>query len=169
MTELAVDYAHVFLGSGVNAYSAAYPYESVYTSKKRLLMQTARDEVLAIFRAWGVSASEGWKSGEDHIALELEFEQELGKRALDALRAGDEDQAARLLMASYGFLVEHLLSWYPMLQADIERFAQTDFYRALASLTSGFLSVDCEMLEELLAEELQARAEAEGAETTEME
>jgi TorA maturation chaperone TorD len=158
MTELAVDYAHVFLGSGVNAYSAAYPYESVYTSKKRLLMQTARDEVLAIFRAWGVTPSESWKSSEDHIALELGLEQELGKRALDALNAGDEDEAARLLMASYDFLVEHLISWYPMLQADIEKFARTDFYRALAPLTKGFLTVDCELLEELLAEELEARA-----------
>jgi TorA maturation chaperone TorD len=154
LTELAIDYARVFLGNGVNAYSAAYPYESVYTSRKRLLMQDARDEILAVFRAWGVAPSQDWKASEDHIALELEFEQTLGKRALEALNAGDEGEAARLLMASYDFLVDHLIAWYPMLHADIEKFAQTDFYKALAPLTNGFLTVDRELLEELLAEEL---------------
>lgn len=31
LTELAVDYARVFLGAGVAGKDAAYPYESVYT------------------------------------------------------------------------------------------------------------------------------------------
>ena len=48
LTDLAVDYTRVFIGHGVDAFSAAYPFESVYTSEKRLLMQDARDEVLAI-------------------------------------------------------------------------------------------------------------------------
>ena len=54
LTELAVDYARSFLGNGVDAFAAAYPYESVYTSEKRLLMQDARDEVLAIYRSFGI-------------------------------------------------------------------------------------------------------------------
>ena len=51
LTDLAVDYVRTFIGHGVDAFSAAYPFESVYTSEKRLLMQEARDEVLAIYRA----------------------------------------------------------------------------------------------------------------------
>ena len=47
VTELAIDYVSTFIGHGVNGYSAAYPYESVYTSERRLLMQEARAEVLA--------------------------------------------------------------------------------------------------------------------------
>ena len=43
LTDLAVDYTRVFIGHGVDAYSAAYPFESVYTSEKRLLMQDARE------------------------------------------------------------------------------------------------------------------------------
>ena len=42
VTELAIDYVSTFIGHGVNGYSAAYPYESVYTSERRLLMQEAR-------------------------------------------------------------------------------------------------------------------------------
>ena len=52
--ELAVDFTNLFLGHGVDAYSAAYPFESVYTSERRLLMQEARGEVLAIYRSQGL-------------------------------------------------------------------------------------------------------------------
>ena len=43
VTDLAIDYVRVFIGHGIDAFSAAYPFESVYTSEKRLLMQEARD------------------------------------------------------------------------------------------------------------------------------
>ena len=69
LTELAVDYVRAFIGSGNDGFSAAYPYESVYTSPKRLMMQDARDEVLVLYRAFGLDKQESWKEGEDHIAL----------------------------------------------------------------------------------------------------
>lgn len=53
LMKLSVDYTRAFLGSGIDTYSAAYPFESVYTSEKRLLMSDARDEVLAIYRSCG--------------------------------------------------------------------------------------------------------------------
>jgi TorA maturation chaperone TorD len=155
VTELAVDYTRVFLGNGVNAYSAAYPFESVFSSSKRLLMQDARDEVLALYRAYRIKPDESWKVGEDHISLELRFMQILGQRALNALHSGDESKAAEQLMASYNFLLDHLVSWTPMLVAEIKKFAKTDFYQALAFATTGLLTVDKELLEELLAEELE--------------
>jgi TorA maturation chaperone TorD len=36
------------------------------------------------------------------------------------------------------------------------KFAQTDFYRALAYLTRGYIEVDKEFLENILSEELEA-------------
>jgi TorA maturation chaperone TorD len=155
-TELAVDYARVFLGNGVNAYSAAYPFESVHTSSKRLLMQDARDEIRAIYHANGVTKLSTWREGEDHIALELEFEHILATRALEALQGGDEDTAASLLMTQYNFLIDHLLAWAPMLETEMQKFAQTDFYRGLGKLTLGFLRLERELLRELLADELAA-------------
>ncbi|MDR3316120.1 MAG: molecular chaperone TorD family protein [Coriobacteriales bacterium] len=156
LTELSVDYTRVFLGNGVNAYSAAYPFESVHTSGKRLLMQDARDEILTIYRANNIEKLDSWKAGEDHIALELEFEELLTQRTLVALREGCEEEAASLLMTQYNFLLDHLISWTPMLFTEMEKFARTDFYRALALLTHGFLLTDRGILEELLADELAA-------------
>lgn len=150
LTDLAVDYVRTFIGHGVDAFSAAYPYESVYTSKKRLLMQEARDEVLAIYRSAGLSKLDSWKESEDHIALELEFMQILCKRALDALEAGDEDGAYSLFLTQKNFLDDHLAAWAPMMTSDIKRFAQTDLYKGLAYLTEGFLATEQGFLIDLL-------------------
>ena len=153
ITDLSVDYVRVFIGHGVDAFSAAYPFESVYTSEKRLLMQDARDEVLAIYRANGLDKKDTWKEGEDHLALELEFEQTLANRTVEALRRGDEEEAAALLTTQQNFLSDHLISWVPMMTADMKRFAKTDLYHGLAYLTDGFLDTDRAFLEDILTEE----------------
>lgn len=38
LTDLAIDYVRSFIGHGNDSYSCAYPYESVYTSRERLMM-----------------------------------------------------------------------------------------------------------------------------------
>lgn len=153
LTDLAVDYVRVFIGHGLDAFSASYPYESVYTSEKRLLMQEARDEVLAIYRGYGLDKSDAWKEGEDHIALELEFMQVLANRTAEALEKNDEDEAFTLLTAQRNFLEDHLVSWVPLLTLDMRKFAKTDLYRGLAVLTDGFLETDEEFLNDILSEE----------------
>lgn len=153
LLELAVDYARTYIGTGTDGYSASYPYESVYTSEQRLVMQEARDEVLAVYRASGLNKSEQWKDEEDHVALELQFEQILCERAAEALRKGDEDAAYQLFRTQRGFLKHHLLNWVPMMTADTRKFAKTDFYQGLSYLTEGFLAMDAEFLDELLSED----------------
>lgn len=154
LEDISRDYLRVFIGANTTGHAAAYPNESVHTSPDRLMMQDARDEVLALYRAAGLESSEGWKAGEDHIATELEYMQILAKRACDAVSAGDQTKAAGLLLSQHRFLVDHLLAWVPFLTDDMLKFAQTDLYRALAYLTRGFLAEDKAFLDGVLAEEL---------------
>ena len=152
LSELAQDFVRTFTALGMDAYAAAFPYESVYTSEKRLLMQEARDEVLAVYRAYGIDKG-NWTESEDHIALELEFMQILSDRAAEALRAGDEDEAFNLLMAQRNFLEDHLISWVPMMTEDMHKYAKTKMYQGLAYLVEGFLDTDYAFLKDLLVEE----------------
>lgn len=147
--ELAIDYVRTFIGHGVNGYSAAYPFESVYTSERRLLMQEARAEVLQTLRENGLKRG-SWTEGEDHVALELEFMQRMSMRAGEALEAGDEDAAIAHLRTQQTFMRDHLLNWLPMLVADMEKFSQTKFYQGLAKLTMGYLEEDSSVVDELL-------------------
>lgn len=152
LTELAADYLRTFLGHGYSGHSAAYPFESVYASEKRLLMSSARDEVLALYRAAGLDKKPEWKEGEDHVALELEFMQILAERTAAALEAGKEGEAIRLLRSQKSFLNDHLGAWVPLLADGMRNFAKTDFYRGLSYLLEGFVETDAEFLEEVLEE-----------------
>lgn len=152
ITELAADYLRTFLGHGYSGHSAAYPFESVYSSEKRLLMSSARDEVLALYRAAGLDKKPEWKEGEDHVALELEFMQVLAGRTADALEAGLEGKAISLLRSQKSFLDDHLGAWVPLLADGMRNFAKTDFYRGLSYLLEGFVETDAEFLEEVLEE-----------------
>lgn len=149
VTELAIDYVSTFIGHGVNGYSAAYPYESVYTSERRLLMQEARAEVLATLRENELKRG-AWNEAEDHIALELEFMQRMALRAAEALADDAEDEVVAYLRTSCDFLENHLLNWVPMLVADMRLHARTLFYQGLAQLTLGTLQEDEAVLHELL-------------------
>ena len=155
LTDLAVDYTRVFIGHGVDAYSAAYPFESVYTSEKRLLMQEARDEIVEVYRESGFAVDASWEDPEDHIALELEYMQMMARRARQALEAGEDERALELLDEQRTFLLRHLLSWTPFLANDMERIAQTDLYQGLALLTRGLLAQDREFLNSVVVSEEQ--------------
>ena len=140
VTELAIDYVSTFIGHGVNGYSAAYPYESVYTSERRLLMQEARAEVLATLRENELVRG-NWNEAEDHIALELEFMQRMALRAAEALGDAAEEEAIAYLRTSYDFLENHLLNWVPMLVADMRMHARTLFYQGLGLITAAAMAV----------------------------
>ncbi len=166
LSDLAQDYLRTFIGHGVDAFSAAYPYESVYTSEKRLMMQDARDEVLTIYRSCGMDKMPTWKDSEDHLAVELEFMEALVARTNEALRAGDEEKAVRLLTTQRNFMDDHLAAWTPMMTADMRRFAKTDLYLGLSYLTDGFLDTDQAFLHDVLAEDEE---DVEGEEVLEQE
>ena len=150
VTDLAIDYVRVFIGHGIDAFSAAYPFESVYTSEKRLLMQDARDEVLAIYRANLLKKGEEWNDCEDHIALELEFMQVMSERTAKALKEGKEDEAVEMLKTQRAFVGQHLANWVPMFVSDIKYFSQTDLYIGAGELLLGFVQTEGELLAELL-------------------
>jgi putative dimethyl sulfoxide reductase chaperone len=152
VTDLAVDYARLFLGAGLAETGAAFPYESVYTHPDRLIMQDARDQVVQLYRAEGLDKIAEWNVPEDHIALEFEFMAHLCQKACQALATGDRPGASAYLEKQKSFLDQHLCKWIPGLCADIRRNAATDFYRGVALATEGYLHVDQALVDKLVAE-----------------
>lgn len=148
-TELAVDFARLFVVRRRSTRTAPYPNESVHTSEEHLVMDRARDEVRALYRAEGLQASDAVRLGEDHIALELEFMQVMVERAATACNEGDEEELCRLLDVQAAFLDDHLLNWVPAFAATMEETAQTDFYRGLAKLLVAHLREDRTLVDEV--------------------
>lgn len=151
ITDLAVDYARVFLGAGVvETEQSAFPYESVYTSEKRLIMQEARDEVLALYRKYGLGVDDRYNIPEDHIALELEFMGYLCRLINSYAAAEDADEAVKILQEQEGFIKLHFDRWVPAFCKDIKKVSGTDFYSGAADLTLSFIAMDKEIIDEQL-------------------
>lgn len=153
LDQLSIDYNRTFIGSGILNGNAAFPYESVYTSEHALVMQEARDEVLALYKSEGITKRAEWTDPEDHISLELEFMQTLAQRTYDALTSDDpsaDDQAQALIVTQYHFLTDHLLRWVSRFLLDVTRFCTTSFYEGFAQLTEAYLTDDKLLLEDII-------------------
>jgi anaerobic sulfite reductase subunit A len=148
--ELAADYASLFLSAGK---MPAHPFESVYTSKKKLLMQEAWDEVVAEYRKEGLDKTKEFNEPEDHIAIELEFMSYLCQKTIDSLNKSDSASTSMYLEKQISFLEKHLMNWVPTFCSDIEKYAKSEFYRLVAKLTLDFLETDLEELKELVSSE----------------
>jgi putative dimethyl sulfoxide reductase chaperone len=150
LNDLATDYARIFLGAGPRQAGGAFPYESVYTSPQGLLMQEARDRVVEFYRQEGLQCSTDFHDAEDHIAQELEFVAYLCDKTGQALEEQDDDAVVHYLHKQRGFIDSHLCAWAPRLCTDVASIAATDFYKAIALITSGYLVIDQNLLADLL-------------------
>lgn len=147
LEDLAADYAHTFLGAGSAQEEAAFPYESVYTSPKRIMMQDAWNQVCEIYEAKGIERNDDagdWM--EDHISMELEFMAYLCDETSQYTEtlSGLEEQKS--------FLNRHLLNWVPEFCLKIKDYADTEFYRMVGQLTTGFLQLDSFILDRMIVE-----------------
>lgn len=132
--ELAADYAKVFLAAGEAKGGAAFPYESVYTSKEKLLMQDSWEQVKKFYMSKGIALQNAASDiKEDHISAELV--------CMAYLIENDMEEEA------YTFLNEHLLNWTDRFAADIEKYALYDVYPAIGKLTLGFLEMEKQFFE----------------------
>ncbi|MDF3000720.1 MAG: asrA1 [Bacillota bacterium] len=141
VTDLAADYAKIFLAAGISQGSAAFPYESVYTSPERIIMQDAWETVRKLYESVGLIKNvETSGLFEDHIALELEF------MAFLCEESHRDPDCSDWLIKQREFLRDHLLNWVPSFTADVNQYADTAFYKGIAKITEGFLRFDKEIL-----------------------
>ncbi len=146
--DLAVDYARMLLGAGIYEKDpVAYPYESVFTSKKRLIMQEAWEDVVRIYSAHGFVKRDK-NIPEDHLGLELEFMAELIAEGRKAEAAGNKEAFGASLAAQKSFLETHLLNWLPKFRDEMMKCPGTDFYKGVAKVTAGFAALDQALLSE---------------------
>jgi len=105
------------------------PWESVYTSPKRLMMQDAAAQVQELYDQAGLSINTA-EVMPDHIGVELNFLAVMLERTHSDTSSKDEH-----VNMTGQFLNEHLLNWSPNFTRDMENAAETPLYRALARAT----------------------------------
>ena len=132
LEDLLWDYTRLFIGP----YKLPCPpWESVYRSQAKLMMQDAADEVRRIYAAFGLSVEETGVMP-DHIGIELNFLALLYERAAD--ENGRQSDCMRI---DQMFLNDHLTKWVPQFTIDMEMAADTQLYKTLARTTRNALDL----------------------------
>ncbi len=135
-----VDYSRLFLGPFK---LLAPPYGSVYLEDGKFMGDST-------FAARDLYEQEGLdivlKDAPDHISVELEFMYFLVLKEAEACDKSDLRQAACLRDKQAFFLRTHLGKWVQAFAEDVERNAQTEFYKALGRATKHVVLEDLRML-----------------------
>ena len=111
------------------------PWESVYTSPKRLMMQEAYDEVRDYYNKAGLTVNNQGIMA-DHIGAELNFLAVVLQKAHSDTK---KEQYYRDL--TRGFLDEHVIKWIPQFARDMEDAADLLFYKTLARVTRSMIDL----------------------------
>jgi TorA maturation chaperone TorD len=130
LEELLWEYTRLFIGP----YKLPCPpWESVYTSSKKLMMQDAYDEVNKFYNEVRLAIDDP-NIMPDHIGAELNFFAVLLQRIND-----DPEKRSQCLDTATRFLTEHVITWVPQFTRDMEDAANSSFYKALAKVTRHIL------------------------------
>ncbi len=147
--QLAVTFDRVFFGMGPLTARHAFPYESVYTSEKGIMMQEAYSQVVRLYREQHLVKDESFTEPEDHIAVELAFMATLSERTAAFLQEGLEEAAEQTVIQQISFAQAHLLNWTDLFCTDLIAAAEGTFYEHLADLTRAFVRKDVALLSEI--------------------
>ncbi len=150
--QLAVTFDRVFFGMGPLTARHAFPYESVYTSDRGIMMQEAYVQVVHAYREQRLAKDPSFTEPEDHIAVELAFMATLADRTAAFLMQGAEEAAEETVRQQLGFVREHLLNWADRFCADLRTAADDAFYVNLADFALAFLRADEAALAEMLVD-----------------
>ena len=141
----------MFLGAGSYDRILAPPYESVFTSEERILMQDARDGAVTYYRRGGLDLPADNTTPEDHLGFELQFAAALADCANEALDGDDGAALADAVSLARSFFVHHQQNWLPALCEAVDEFAKTDFYRGVAQMTRGYVESEVAFFDEAAA------------------
>lgn len=130
---LEAEFNRVFLGMSAHAVA---PYESVFTSPEKLLMQDARDQVRAFYRAAQVEIATEENLPEDHIAFEFGFMRHLCERTIEHFEQGNSEEAQQLMQVQKDFFQQHLANWLPAFCEAATAQVKTNYYQQVVRATN---------------------------------
>lgn len=139
--QVKYDYNKLYVGP---ASLLAPPYESVYSSNNKIMMQRETLEVRDFYRQLGLACVDEGRIPDDHLGLEMEF---LAFLLYSILQTDEKDRDEQISIY-YNFMDKHLSGWGLRHSQDVITNSKTNTCRAIGRL-----------LEEVLKEEKIATEE----------
>ncbi|MFS0780179.1 molecular chaperone [Bacillus sp. 1P06AnD] len=148
------DYTKMFIGPFD---IEVLPYESTYVTKDKLIFQGTTLAVRYIYGKFAYQSADHMEA-DDHIGLELDFMFHLNQLCIESCNPANPNALAEvqyLLHEQHTFLDKHISRFVDELSDGIIAHADTAFYKGLAKILQGFITIDLKVLNELLNIQLE--------------
>jgi TorA maturation chaperone TorD len=122
------DFLDLFAGTGN---PLAPPYESVYRSKDHLLFDKQTAEVREFYNLYGWESKFKGNIPDDHLGIEMLFLTLMIEKYLEFEDKTCEDE---MKIEIRRFIDQHLLSWIPQWNVNIQEHSQTLGYKGIGNL-----------------------------------
>lgn len=153
--ELAADFAHIFLLSGIES---APPYASYYLEKDQMLYGKPAQQMSQFLAEHKLELHPEFREPKDHISIYLQVMTLWVKHGGQVEEHNNTDNSHadedELMVANeqLQFLQQALLNWLPKFNGRCQQIrVKTDFYPALTELLLHFVTADQEALQEMLS------------------
>jgi TorA maturation chaperone TorD len=137
------EFNRLFVGPGP---IVAPPWESVYTSKERLLFDKTTYQVREQYHHFGLQFHGENNEPDDHLVIELDFIIFLNDLCLNE---SDSVKLAELFDYQINFLDLHLTQWVPTFCGKIIKNTDSFLYKGAALLLQDFIESESESLTEM--------------------
>ncbi|MEZ0343574.1 MAG: molecular chaperone TorD family protein [Caldimicrobium sp.] len=134
--ELGVDFTKLLRGVK-KGYGPPPPYESVWKGEGQV-MGMWTEKVLNFYSEAGLGMDLE-EELPDYIGIELKFLSILSYHEAEALQKGNLEEAKKFQDLQKRFLETHLTTWAFNFLDEMEKQAETDFYKGVAKLTKAIL------------------------------
>jgi TorA maturation chaperone TorD len=141
--DIHIEYTRLFVGPH---HLPAPPYESVYRSPDRMLMQDETMRVRAAYARSGFRVARSSHVPDDNVGIEFEFMCALSMATNDAVGKKDCAEALLLIAAQQEFCNDHLAKWIPQFCADIKEDSSSTFWQGVAVFTKEFIEAESDAL-----------------------
>lgn len=141
------DYTKMFIGPHI---LPVHIWETAYTTKEGLLFQEETLQVRKLYLKYNLISKQYNQEADDHLGLELDYMNYLSQLTFELMKREEIKEVENILLDQDYFLKNHLLNWTPKFSERVIEHAETDFYKGMAKILNGFLSIDRFCLEEVL-------------------
>lgn len=133
---LAVEFTRLFLGPGKHI----APYAGIHLGGEgESLWGPETAWVKRFIENAGFDYRADFHDLPDHVAVELEFMQEITANEAAALENEDRERAGKLQRIEQEFMTTHMARWVPGFCRQVQDQAEFPFYRVMARLTEDFI------------------------------
>ncbi len=150
ITRLGVDRTHLFRGLK-RGYGPPPPYECVYLGEHSVMGEAAM-QVKEMYSDSGYKPKLNGNEPPDYVGIELDFLRFLCDKEAEAWQADDRSKATDYRKKEYEFLRNHVVEWVPRFCKEALTHARESFYQGIARLTEGFVLMETERLQSMVAE-----------------